>query len=50
VIFTDRAGRLGRWQLPISDTRFATEEEAESFEVSRAKEWIEKNAPSDSRT
>ena len=35
--------------LPISDTRFATEEEAESFEVSRAKEWIEKNAPSDSR-
>jgi hypothetical protein len=35
--------------LPISDTRFATEEEAESFEVSRAREWIEKNAPSDAR-
>jgi hypothetical protein len=35
--------------LTISYTRFATEEEAESFEVSRAKEWIEKNAPSDSR-
>ena len=35
--------------LPISDARFATEEEAESFEVGRAKEWIEKNAPSDSR-
>jgi hypothetical protein len=31
--------------LPISDTRFATEEEAEQFEVSRAHEWIEKNAP-----
>ena len=36
--------------LPISDARFATEEEAESFEVSRAKEWIEKNAPSDARS
>ncbi|HUP37493.1 MAG TPA: hypothetical protein VNC82_18855 [Candidatus Limnocylindria bacterium] len=31
--------------LPIADTRFATEEEAESFEVSRAREWIERNAP-----
>jgi len=31
--------------LPISDARFATEEEAENFEVSRAREWIEKNAP-----
>jgi hypothetical protein len=31
--------------LPISDARFATEEEAEKFEVSRAREWIEKNAP-----
>jgi hypothetical protein len=31
--------------LPISDVRFATEEEAERFEVSRAQEWIEKNAP-----
>jgi hypothetical protein len=31
--------------LPISDTRFATEEEAEKFEVSRAREWIEKNVP-----
>ena len=31
--------------LPISDARFATEEEAERFEVSRATEWIEKNAP-----
>jgi len=36
--------------LPISDARFTTEEEAESFEVSRAKEWIEKNAPSDARS
>ena len=26
-------------------TRFATEAEAENFEVSRAREWIEKNAP-----
>jgi hypothetical protein len=33
--------------LPISDARFATEEEAERFEVSRAQEWIQKNAPSD---
>jgi hypothetical protein len=33
--------------LPISDLRFATEEEAERFEVSRANEWIEHNAPSD---
>ena len=31
--------------LPISDTRFATEEEAENFEVTRARDWIEKNAP-----
>jgi len=40
----------GKWSavttdLPISDTRFATEEEAENFELSRAREWIEKNAP-----
>lgn len=36
--------------LPISNERFGTEEEAESFEVSRAQEWIEKNvAPSDAR-
>ena len=35
--------------LPISDTRFATEEEAERFEVNRAREWIEQNAPSDAR-
>lgn len=31
--------------LPISDARFASEEEAEKFEVTRAREWIEKNAP-----
>lgn len=31
--------------LPISDARFATEEEAETFEVSRAREWIQKNTP-----
>jgi len=31
--------------LPISDERFATEEEAQNFEVGRAREWIEKNAP-----
>jgi len=36
--------------LPISDARFGTEEEAERFEVSRAQEWIEKNAPSAART
>lgn len=36
--------------LPLSDARFSTEEEAERFEVSRAQEWIEKNAPSDART
>jgi hypothetical protein len=35
--------------LPISDARFATEEEAEQFEVSRAQEWIERNVPSDAR-
>ncbi|HSE04935.1 MAG TPA: hypothetical protein VLK35_12345 [Methylomirabilota bacterium] len=35
--------------LPISDARFATEEEAEQFEVSRAQEWLERNTPSDSR-
>jgi hypothetical protein len=35
--------------LPIADTRFATEEEAERFEVSRALEWIERNAPSATR-
>lgn len=35
--------------LPISDARFATETEAESFEVSRAREWIERNMPSDAR-
>ena len=32
--------------LPISDTRFATEAEAENFEVTRAREWIERNTPS----
>ena len=32
--------------LPISDTRFATEAEAETFEVTRAREWIERNTPS----
>lgn len=31
--------------LPISDARFDTEAEAESFEVSRARDWIAKNAP-----
>ena len=36
--------------LPISDARFTTEEEAESFVVSRAKAWIERNAPPDTRT
>ena len=35
--------------LPISDARFATEAEAENFEVSRAREWIERNTPSDAR-
>ena len=32
--------------LPISDARFDTEAEAENFEVSRAREWIEQNTPS----
>lgn len=31
--------------MPISDARFDTEAEAENFEVSRARDWIEKNAP-----
>lgn len=35
--------------LPVSDARFATEAEAENFEVSRAREWIERNTPSDAR-
>lgn len=36
--------------LPIfSEARFATEAEAESFEVSRALEWIEQNSPSATR-
>jgi hypothetical protein len=35
--------------LPIADARFATEEEAERFEVTRALEWIERNAPSGTR-
>ncbi len=35
--------------LPISDARFATEAEAEAFEVTRGREWIERNAPSDAR-
>ena len=32
--------------LPISDARFATEAEAETFEVSRARTWIDQNTPS----
>jgi hypothetical protein len=33
--------------LPVSaDARFGSESEAESFEVSRALEWIEQNSPS----
>jgi len=35
--------------LPISDARFTTEAEIENFEVSRAREWIERNTPSDAR-
>jgi hypothetical protein len=35
--------------LPISDARFATEAEAENFELSRAREWIEQNTPSSAR-
>ena len=36
--------------LPISDARFGTEDEAEHFEVSRAQEWLGKNtAPSEAR-
>ncbi len=32
--------------LPISDARFDTEAEAENFEVSRARQWIDQNTPS----
>ena len=32
--------------LPVSDARFATEDEAEKFEVSRSIEWVEQNTPS----
>ena len=35
--------------LPISNARFATEAEAENFELSRAREWIEQNTPSSER-
>ena len=35
--------------LPISNARFATEAEAENFELSRAREWIEQNTPSSAR-
>lgn len=35
--------------LPMSDVRFESEAEAESFEVSRAREWLERNTPSDAR-
>jgi hypothetical protein len=34
--------------LPISDARFDSEAEAESFELSRAQEWIDQNTPSGS--
>jgi hypothetical protein len=33
----------------LSDKRFATEAEAEGFEVSRALEWVQQNTPSDAR-
>jgi hypothetical protein len=32
--------------LPVSDARFATEDEAERFEVSRSLEWVDQNTPS----
>ena len=36
--------------LPLlTEKRFATEAEAENFEVSRALEWVEQNIPSDAR-
>jgi hypothetical protein len=36
--------------LPVfADARFGSEAEAESFEVSRALEWIDQNAPSGAR-
>jgi hypothetical protein len=31
--------------LPVAEVRFTTEAEAQSFEVTRALEWIEQNAP-----
>jgi hypothetical protein len=33
--------------LPVSKERFATEADAENFAVRMAKEWIEKNMPSE---
>ena len=33
--------------LPVSKERFATEADAEAFAVRMAKEWIEKNSPSE---
>ena len=33
--------------LPVSKERFATEADAENFAISTAKEWIQKNIPSE---
>ena len=33
--------------LPVPKERFATEEDAENFAVRMAKEWIQKNIPSE---
>ena len=35
--------------LPVSKERFATEADAENFAVRTAKEWLEKNVPSEQR-
>jgi hypothetical protein len=34
-------------ELPVHKERFATEADAEDFAVRMAKEWIDKNVPSD---
>ena len=40
-------GSAQRNNLPVPKERFATEADAENFAVKMAKEWIEKNIPSE---
>jgi hypothetical protein len=47
AIVTQTTGTAQRnVDLPVPTERFATEADAENFAVSMAKEWIEKNVPS----